>query len=323
MRYRDSLSNRIGVSTFDDGSASGVEAAAGAALGAIAMRLSEGQFRPFFDVAVEWAFSANYSANSANSAESAEVGEPSARRALSLLRVLSATQLQLGHLFKPFFTDTLVHVTAAIGRVSDADGAETAARGASRKRKRAGGTRGDGATDLALLIATCRYVEEGLGALGPAAPPADAPMRALEAALVRRLISAPNSPSADGTAPPVSGGATADAPAPSAATRALLSALGAVVRLIGACECKPLHLALCNATRDEREEARRGALRGLRAVYTELADAGLAYVPEALPYVSEMMEDGDDEVRALALGLARDLDAISSGKVNEAFMQMG
>lgn len=73
----------------------------------------------------------------------------------------------------------------------------------------------------------------------------------------------------------------------------MLSALGALVRSLGAVEAKRLHYQLCHATRVESSRLKVGALRGLVTMYSVLANDGLLHVAEAVPFVSELMEDAD------------------------------
>ena len=134
-----------------------------------------------------------------------------------------------------------------------------------------------------LRRAVARFVEVGIGG----GPPEEETMRALERALVAQLGAA---------------GST------DTLLAALLALVGASTRALGVEGSQQLHLALCMATRSESLSTRRGAMHGLSRLYAELRDGALVYVPEALPFVSELMEDGDSVVRNSAVALARQFD---------------
>ena len=73
----------------------------------------------------------------------------------------------------------------------------------------------------------------------------------------------------------------------------MLSTLGALVQALGVSEAKRVHYLLCHATRDEATRPKVAALRGLAKMYSVLANDGLLYVAEAVPFVSELMEDAE------------------------------
>jgi|TARA_B100000513_G_scaffold186290_1_gene107931 U3 small nucleolar RNA-associated protein 10 len=85
----------------------------------------------------------------------------------------------------------------------------------------------------------------------------------------------------------------------------LLACLGALIGALGPDGSPALHHALCMATRSERLEQRLGALRGLARIYDTLGNSALSLAPEAMPFLSEMLEDGDQDIRAEALSLMR------------------
>ena len=87
-----------------------------------------------------------------------------------------------------------------------------------------------------------------------------------------------------------------------------------------ACPKQALHHRLCHAAAcEDFAEAdlqmftsckRLGALQGLNAMYSVLGDAALSHVAEALPIVSELMEDADLNVRREALQVMVQLEAV-------------
>lgn len=91
----------------------------------------------------------------------------------------------------------------------------------------------------------------------------------------------------------------------------MLSALSALVTCLGPSESKRLHFELCHRTRAEEARKKRGALRGLSSLYSSLGADGIVYVAEAVPFVSELMEDAEVDVRTEAVELMRALEALS------------
>jgi len=87
--------------------------------------------------------------------------------------------------------------------------------------------------------------------------------------------------------------------------------MAALVRSLGVSESKRLHFELCNRTRSEETRKKLGALRGLATLYEALGADALVYVAEAVPFVSELMEDAETSVRTEALELMRVLESLS------------
>ena len=80
---------------------------------------------------------------------------------------------------------------------------------------------------------------------------------------------------------------------------------------VGVDGSKRLHYELCVATRAETPSTRLGALRGLARLYATLKDSALTHIPEAVPFVAELVEDGELEVRREALALMKTLEELA------------
>ena len=61
--------------------------------------------------------------------------------------------------------------------------------------------------------------------------------------------------------------------------------------------CKRLHYELCVATRAEAARRKLAAVRGLARLYGALKESAPAHIPEAVPFVAELLEDSELEVR--------------------------
>jgi U3 small nucleolar RNA-associated protein 10 len=153
------------------------------------------------------------------------------------------------------------------------------------------------ATDAALLHAALGFVTRGLKHDGRRAAPI-AEIHELEAPLLARL----GWPHAEGTLA-VAVRARAEP--------ALLDAVGQLVLVLGVDGCKRLHYELCVATRSETTRRKLAAVRGLARLYSALKESAPAHIPEAVPFVAELVEDGELEVRQEALALMRSLEQLT------------
>ena len=87
--------------------------------------------------------------------------------------------------------------------------------------------------------------------------------------------------------------------------------VGEVALCLGAEGASQLHADLCMASRSDDGPTRLGALRGLGRLYTVLGDAALMHVPNAVPFVTELVEDGEEDVRAEAAATLKQLEALA------------
>lgn len=97
-----------------------------------------------------------------------------------------------------------------------------------------------------------------------------------------------------------------------------LRTLGALVDALGADESKRMHHGLCSRMHAESAYERLGALRGLTQFYTVLSQRALLHTPEAVPFVTELLEDAGADVRSAALVLMRYLEAICGDRLVES-----
>lgn len=246
------------------------------------MRLDEEAFGVFFSRSLRWARVESDSSD-------AVVVPLSLPRALSFFRVMHATQALLRSLFAPYFALALPFAISCFGARQQqpiaADGA---------KRRRIDVTENDRRDiEVALNMALIHSIELGFSN-EPEKPPVEQ-LRTLEKALITRLSWQPHA-----TLLP-----------------ALLGAIGALATYLGVDGCKPLHYELCMATQAEDEVQRRSAVRGLQKLYAVLPDAVLVHSPEAVPFLSELLEDSDPEARAHALDLLNTLEQSNAGLLEE------
>lgn len=257
-----------------------VEAATSAALAEVVMRLDEDAFGSFFGRALRWA--------GAETDETSVGGQLSLSRALSFFRVLQGTQSLLRSLFAPYFALALPLAISFFG-VRQPPLVVTA----GSKRRRLGAAAAEPDLEVAVTRALATFLELGF-THEPERPPAEQ-LRALEKALISRL----------------------GWPPAAMLVPALLGAVGALAASLGVDGCKPLHYELCMATQADDEAQRRGAVRGLQRLYTTLPDAVLVHSPEAVPFLSELLEDADPEARACALELLNTLEQSNAGLLEE------
>ena len=275
------------------GAARAVEAALSDAFVHLTVQLTEQQFRPLFLRLQAWAFPADET-------------DVVPARALAFFRIIAGAQAKLQSLFGAYFALALPHARRVLASAAPPPAAAAAAAAApasaskkKRKRLSEGGAAAlpCSATDAALLHAALGFVTRGLKHDGRRAAPI-AEIHELEAPLLARL----GWPHAEG-AVAVAVRARAEP--------ALLDALGQLVLVLGVDGCKRLHYELCVATRSETTRRKLAAVRGLARLYGALKESAPAHIPEAVPFVAELVEDGELEVRQEALALMRSLEQLT------------
>ena len=289
-----------------------VEAALSDAFAQLTIQLTEQQFRPLFLRLLAWAFPPAADAGNGGGGAAAggggAVAPLHAAHALSFFRVIAGAQAKLCGLFGAYFALALPHARRAlVAPAAAAAAADTAAAAAAPEKKRkkrprlsepAGGGAPCSATDAALLRAALHFVTLGLRHDGRKAAPI-AEIHELEGALLSRL-GWPLAPD----------GELARA-VRARAEPVLLDAVAQLAAVLGVDGCKQLHYELCVASRAEATPRRLAALRALSRLYGALKDSGLSHVPEAVPFVAELVEDGDMDVRQEALALMRALEQLT------------
>jgi len=295
-----------------------VEAATSAALAEIVMRLDEDSFGAFFERSLAWVAPAGV-------AGAASAPRFSLARALSFFRVLSGTQIALRSLFAPYFSLALPHACVHLGSSSPQQAAVQSTGGGPAKRRRldrlagsTGASAGEAELEVALTLAVAAFLEVGFA--NEAATPPAPQLRALEKALIARLGWAKAAPIEYALL---------------AAVASLAAALGvdgckvpappdAASRRLGPCSHAPppdtaqvLHYELCVASQDDDEAMRRGAVKGLQRLYASVPDAAIVHSPEAVPFLSELLEDADAETRSCALELMNTLEQSNTGLLEE------
>jgi len=281
-----------------DFGATRIEALASATLGAFAVRLNEDAFTTFFTRALERACvqgSTEKSEDKTPSTPSAATTTAATAgatlrlaRALSFFRVSHGAQIALRSFFTQYFLMALPHATALL-KVRVVTKQVMTPFSTKKRKVVTDAPVVVSQVEIALARAIANYLEVGFTHPVGVAPP---DLREIEGALISRLVH----PSSVHIEEP------------------LLLALGAIVASIGEEGCKPLHYALCMATRSDAAYQRRSAVRGLTRMYATLRDAALMHMPEAVPFLSELLEDGESEVRSEALALMRTLERLNGGE---------
>jgi len=279
--------------------ATAIEALASSALATLAVRLNEDSFSDLYARALSWACPATTTTAVAKDDDDADAATRSARsgsggaaRALAFFRIFSGAQVTLRSFFSQYFVLALPHaislLTPAPAPLASAAGKKRKLSASTSVKSAASTEKPLASTEVALCRAIGRFVEVGfLHSVEVSA----AQLRGLEAALLRRLSQ----------------------PACAPIEEQLLDALAAIVAAIGEEACKPLHYMLCMATRSDDVVERRAAVRALKRLYSTLRDAALMHMPEAVPFISELLEDGEADVRSEAVGLMRELEALNGG----------
>ena len=108
--------------------------------------------------------------------------------------------------------------------------------------------------------------------------------------------------------------------APALARRGAAPAVAMLCRAVGDdVAWKPLHFGVLMHTRDGRPAVRAAAVETLGLCFRVVGDEFLVMLPEALGFLSELLEDPDGGVERAARALLRDVEEMSGEKL-EAFM---
>jgi U3 small nucleolar RNA-associated protein 10 len=108
--------------------------------------------------------------------------------------------------------------------------------------------------------------------------------------------------------------------APALARRGAAPAVAMLCRAVGDdVAWKPLHFGVLVHTRDGRPAVRAAAVETLGLCFRVVGDGFLVILPEALGFLSELLEDPDGGAECAARALLKDVEEMS-GEKPEAFM---
>ncbi len=299
--------------------ADAVEAAALGALVELTMKLSETRFKPLFFRLVEWATASPPPPTAAASAASSSP----LPRAVALLAAANVLSERLRSVFTPYFQPLMDSIIAALGH----DGGSTSAGPTKKKRKKSGAQLLDNISpELAPLEATLRllavrslhrcFMHDTAGFLDEAR--FDRVLQPLVAQLHvapdPEILSLLQSDSALEAALSPEAKENLDIPA-----RAVVSCLAQMALAPGGSDgrWRPLNHAVLMATRAGELRTRLAALEGVAALANALQEEYLVLLPEALPFLAELLEDGQHEVEARAAATLRALEALSGEDLKE------
>lgn len=261
-------------------------------------------------------------------------------RGLGLFALVNALAERLRGVFVPYFRHLLDLCIAYLSGISAGEGTKK-----KRRRKSAGANEAvDSSAEPTpapeawrLRLRVLRALQRAM--LYDAPPGSDA--RLLDEACFERLLPAlaaqlPEHPPEGEAAHAVEAEATADAaleaslqslvaeggdeaaPGTDAFGRAVVACLSQLAVAAGSdAQWKPLNYALLMATRATEPRTRLLALYGVSQLQARLAEEYLVLLPETLPYLAELLEDGEHEVEAGATELLRRLEKLSGESLAE------
>ncbi len=304
--------------------ADAVEAAALGALVELTMKLSETRFKPLFFRLVEWA-TASAPPPSENPVNAVISSSP-LPRAVVLLAAANVLSERLRSVFTPYFQPLMDPIIAALGH----DAAAGSGGPTKKKRKKSGASQLLGKEDLSPelvpLEATLRllavrslhrcFMHDTAGFLD------EARFDRVLQPLVAQLHVAPEpeilpllqSDSGLEAALSLEAKENLDIPA-----RAVVACLAQMALAPGGSDgrWRPLNHAVLMATRAGEVRTRLAALEGVAALSNALQEEYLVLLPEALPFLAELLEDGQHEVEARAAATLRALEALSGEDLKE------
>eukprot|EP00879_Flechtneria_rotunda_P008773 GHRR01009188.1.p1 GENE.GHRR01009188.1~~GHRR01009188.1.p1 ORF type:complete len:424 (-),score=246.50 GHRR01009188.1:357-1505(-) len=331
-----------GIAQFGSAEVHAIESAAIKALAALVMKLSESKFKPLFLRLVEWA-NAGSSAAASDSSRSSAQGQA---RAAAFMAAVCTLAHRLRGVFVPYYRYFSVLLMKHLAGIN----ADTGKRPNKKQKKAAAAAANQAGQDATLvsgwLARLCAVRAVHLLALhvpaGPAAQEQQEGFDRLLPLLVDQVSQGPPAAVAAVLAkqgsdsaldlpggPAAALGAVGKAVAAAGASQQLLdccdivgtAAVGALLQLAMAggsdVVWKPLHHALLMATRGGNIRAKLLALGGVSRLAELLREEYLMLLPEALPFVSELIEDGDMAVEAAAQGLVVQLEALSGERLEQ------
>jgi len=290
-----------------------VEAAGVRALVALTLKLPERAFRPQFLRLVEWASAAHVDG----------ADGLSAARLSSLFGATGALAARLRSVFVPYFAYVWDLAAVALGCAAAARADEKSEKRRAKKKARAAlelsgseeavaklrfrvlrALRGCFVADTVGFLTDERVAAVMDGVAGAVALPAAPP-----AAVLDQLT--------DEDLPPAG-------PGPAVPDGAAAAAVEAVVALAGAlpddARRKPLHHKVLMATRSASRRPRLLGLECVSRLADRLRDEYLVFVPESVPFLSELLEDPEFEVERRAQELVRQLEGLT-GESLEPYMK--
>jgi U3 small nucleolar RNA-associated protein 10 len=351
----DAAAAAAAIASFGHAEVHGVEAAAVAALAALVMKLSESKFKPLFLRIVDWA-SVGSSGSTAADASSSSTAQSQGRAAAFLAAVCTLSH-RLRSVFAPYyryFSTMLMKHLAGEPLWGAAGGSSGEKRPKKKHRKSsaaaAAGEPGQEGLLLSGWLARLRAVR-AVHLLALHDPAGSSPAAAQEQQeRFDRLLPLVVEVLADGPPASISAVVTAEGAdsvldLPGGAVAALGAAGKAAVDAGGAaalqehCDAvgcaavsallqmataggsdvywKPLHHAVLMATRGGGVRARVLGLGVVSRLAELLREEYLMLLPEALPFVAELIEDGEVAVEGAAQGLVAQLEALSGERLEQ------
>lgn len=329
------------ISRFDHSAVHTVESAALKALSAIVMKLSESKFKPLFLRMVDWA-------NAGGSSISAATADHQGRSATFMAVVCMLAQ-RLRGVFAPYFKYfAVLHMKLLAGDALASEDKRPKKKHRKAALEAASGPQFNAA--LSAWLARLRAVRAvHLLAVHEAAATAPAAVQEqqerfdrLLPLVVEQLAEAPPADvaavlAAEGAdvtldlpgGPVAALGAAGTAAVEAGGSAVLLescdlvgtAAVGALLQMAAAGGSdviwKPLHHALLMASRGGSTRAKLLALGGVSRLADMLREEYLMLLPEALPFISELIEDGEVAVEGAAQGLIAQLESLSGEKLEQ------
>lgn len=303
--------------------ADAVEAAAVSGLVELTLKLSESQFKPLFFRLVEWATS-----TPAADATAGPAALSLLPRAVALLAAANALSERLRSVFTPYFQPLMDPIIAAL--TGSGAGGAAGAGPSKKKRKKAAlseaGTSGDIPAEVAPLEGVLRlaavralhrcFLHDTSSFLD------EARFDRLLTPLVAQLHVAPTPEEISLLQPDLTLEASLSPEAQEALdvlARALVACLAQMALAAGGGDARwrPLNHAVLMATRSPELRTRVAALEAAAALANALQEEYLPLLPEALPFLAELLEDGQHEVEARAAATLRALEALSGEDLKE------
>jgi U3 small nucleolar RNA-associated protein 10 len=326
-----------------------IEAGAVRALSALVMKLSESKFKPLFLRMLDWTSAEAGAAGSGSSAGSEQQG-------IGRVAALFAAVVALGHRLRGVFAPYHKYFAMQLMKQLAGEGLGGGGGKRSKKKRKLSAAAADGSSgssehaQMSAWLARLRAVRavhllalhEAPGATPAAQQEAQERTGRMVPLLVEVLQEGPppacaallaeqgSDPALDVAGGPVAalgpvGKAVVEAGAGAVLESAVdvvgAAAVGALlaVAVAGGSDVvwKPLHHALLMSTRGGSVRAKLLALGAVSRLVAELREEYLMLLPEALPFIAELVEEGEVAVEAAAQGLIAQMEALSGERLEQ------
>lgn len=337
MKVLDVRRRGLDAGFSDPGAALVVEKTAASALVELILKLSEGKFKPLFFRMIEWANATQFPEDSNVASRSLKGAHAKVARRVAFLHVINALCESLRSVFTPYFhflMDLIIEILTMEDNVLETSGEEPSLKKQKKSSiKNTETSSKDGGIQPLMDLNHCRilavralhrcFLYDTSGFLDEArferlmAPlVSQLQVESLQIDDAHRLLEDNCSDNDDILE---AGSNLQSFPASDRLSRATICCLSQMALASGPSESRwrPLNHAILMKTRATEARNRLAALQSTYALANALQEEYLPLLPEALPFLAELLEDPEPEIEAAATTTVKMLEELSGEDLKE------